>query len=163
VILARYDCDDLTVVAGILVALFSELEPHRRQDLEGRIAGKFGEKVAEVVSQVLEPRYDNRGRERGWEACKLDFLANLALADQRALDVCAANEIHQCGAVLTDARRLGVEYLSTYAPGGGPAVLRWLTDVVAAMEGHPRGPHPGMLAELRDLTGRLAADLAADS
>jgi (p)ppGpp synthase/HD superfamily hydrolase len=162
VILARHGCDELTIVAGVLVALLNEVERSRQRELENRIGGKFGEKVVEVVRQVLEPRYDSRGRERGWEACKLDFLANLALADQRALDVSAANEIHQCGSLVTDIRRLGVEYLSSYAPGGGPAVIHWFTEVVRAYEGHPTGPRPGMLAELRDLTTRLAADISAE-
>ena len=162
VILARYGCDELTIVSGVLVALLNEVEPSRQRELEERIGGKFGDKVVEVVRQVLEPRYDSRGRERGWEACKLDFLANLALCDQRALDVSAANEIHQCGALGTDLRRLGIEYLSGYAPGGAPAVLRWFSEIIQAYEGHATGPRPGMLAELRDLTARLAAGVAAE-
>jgi (p)ppGpp synthase/HD superfamily hydrolase len=162
VILARYGCDELTIVAGVLLALLNEVEPSRQPELENRVGGKFGDEVMEVVRQVLEPRYDARGRERGWEACKLDFLANLALADQRALDVSAANEIHECGALVTDVRRLGVEYLSSYAPGGAPAVVRWFGEVVHAYEGHPTGPRPGMLVELRDLTSRLATDVSEE-
>lgn len=162
VILARYGCDELTIVSGVLLALLSEVEHSRQRDLESRIAQKFGEQVISVVRQVLEPRYDTRGRERGWEACKLDYLANLALCDQRALDVSAANEIHQCGSLVTDVRRLGSEYLSGYAPGGGTAVVRWFTEVVQAYEGHPTGPRPGMLAELRDLADRLAAGIGSE-
>jgi (p)ppGpp synthase/HD superfamily hydrolase len=162
VILARYGCDELTIVSGVLVALLSEVEPSRQRELETRVGSKFGDKVVEIVRQVLEPRYDARGRERGWEACKLDYLANLALCDQRALDVSAANEIHQCGALVSDVRRLGIEYLSSYAPGGAATVVRWFTEVVQAYEGHPTGPRPGMLAELRDLTSQLAADVSAE-
>jgi (p)ppGpp synthase/HD superfamily hydrolase len=157
VILARYGCDELTIVSGVLFALLSEVEHSRQHELASRIGAKFGDKVLEVVTQVLEPRYDNRGRERGWEACKLDYLANLGLCDQRALDVSCANEIHQCGVLLTDVRRLGSEYLTVHAPGGGPLVVRWFTEVVQAYEGHPTGPRPGMLAELRDLSERLSA------
>ena len=140
----------------MLFALISQAEHSRQRELEQRIGSKFGEKVLGIVRQVVEPRYDTRGRERHWEACKLDYLANLALCEQRALDVSAANEIHQCGALVTDVRRLGSEYLTTFAPGGAPAVVRWFTDVVQAYEGHPTGPRPGMLPELRDLSGRLA-------
>jgi (p)ppGpp synthase/HD superfamily hydrolase len=156
VILARHGCDELTIVSGILLALLSEVEHSRQHDLAGRISSKFGDPVLNVVNQVLEPRYDNRGRERGWEACKLDYLANLALCDQRALEVSAANEIHQCGALITDVRRLGTEYLSSYAPGGGPTVVYWFTQVVQAYEGHSTGPRPAMLVELRDLSARLS-------
>ena len=156
VILARHVCDELTIVSGILLALLSEVEHSRQHELAGRIGSKFGEPVLNVVKQVLEPRYDNRGRERGWEACKLDYLANLALCDQRALEVSAANEIHRCGAIITDVRRLGTEYLSTFAPGGGPTVAEWFARVVHAYEGHAVGPRPAMLAELRALSSRLS-------
>lgn len=156
VILARYGADEVTIVAGILTSLINETEPTLRPELMQKVAAKFGERVVEVLRQVVEPRYDARGKERSWEACKMDFLAELAGADQRALEVCAANEIFQCGAVVTDARRLGPEYLSGYAPGGAPALLRWFQGVVDALEQHPIGPRPGMLAELRGLASRLS-------
>jgi (p)ppGpp synthase/HD superfamily hydrolase len=162
VILARYGCDELTIVSGVLLALLSDVEHSRQRELEARIGVKFGDPVITLVRQVLEPRYDGRGRERGWEACKLDYLANLGLCDQRALDISAANEIHQCGALVTDVRRLGSEYLLDYAPGGAAAVLRWFNKVVQAYEAHPTGPRAGMLVELRDLTTKLAAGISAD-
>ncbi len=157
VVLSRYQCDELTIVAGILLALVSEAEHSRQQSLTDAIGSKFGDQVLQIVQQVMEPKYDGRGRERGWEACKLDYLANLALCDQRALDISAANEIHQCGALVTDVRRLGSEYLADYAPGGATTVLGWFHKVIRAYEVHPTGPRSGMLAELRDLTQRLAA------
>jgi hypothetical protein len=156
VILSRYGADEVTIVAGILTSLVNETEPTLRPDLMVKVSVKFGERVVEVLRQVVEPRYDSRGKERSWEACKMDFLADLTGADQRALEVCAANEIFQCGAVVTDARRLGAEYLSGYAPGGAPALLRWFQGVVDALERHPVGPRPGMLAELRGLASRLS-------
>lgn len=162
VILARYGADEATIVAGVLCSLLNESSPVRRQELGGRICSKFGERVAEILKQVVEPRYDARGKERSWEACKLDFLAGLALADQRALEVAAAQEIHLCGSLLTDVRRLGAEYLSGYAPGGAPAVVRWFREVVDVLERHPSGPRPGMLAELRGLTRRLADQIEAE-
>lgn len=155
VILARYGCDETTIVAGIITALLSEAEPARRTILETKIAGKFGDRALTIARQAVEPRYDHRGRQRGWEACKLEYLSVLSEADCRTLEVCAASEIHLCGVLLTDARRLGPEYLSGYAPGGAPAVLRWLRDVVELLGRHPAGPRPGMLAELRDLQSRL--------
>jgi hypothetical protein len=156
VILARYGADEVTIVAGILTALLNETEPSLRAGIMQRVSSKFGERVVEVLRQVVEQRYDARGKERSWEAAKMEFLADIATADQRALEVCAANEIFLCGALVTDARRLGIEYLSGYAPGGAPALLRWFHGVIDAMERHPTGPRAGMLAELRDLTRRLS-------
>lgn len=156
VVLARYGSDEATIVAGILTALMNEASPARRHELGTKITAKFGETVSGVLRQVIEPRYDGRGKERTWEACKLDYLAGLGVADHRALEVSAATEIQFCGSVLADVRRLGTEYLSGYAPGGAAAVVRWFRDVVDTLERHPSGPPPGMLAELRDLAARLA-------
>lgn len=156
IILARYGSDEPTIVAGILCPVLNESSPARRHELGEKIRDKFGDQVITLLRQVVEPRYDARGKERNWEAYKLDFLAGLTLADQRALEVATAQEIHQCGTLLTDVRRLGAEYLAGYAPGGGQAVVRWFQEVVDALERHPIGPRPGMLMELRALGGRLA-------
>jgi (p)ppGpp synthase/HD superfamily hydrolase len=160
VILARYGCDETCLVAGVLGYLVNEAEPGRQADLRQRIGEKFGSKVAEVVDQVFEPRYDTRGKQRGWKAWKMDFLANLALAEPRALEVCSATQIHLCGSMLTDLRRLGVEYLSQFAPASAEEIIWWYSELAAALERHPVGPRPGMLEELGQLSRRLAADLA---
>mgnify|MGYP001163214896 CR=1 FL=1 len=156
VILARYGADEATIIAGVLCTILNAATPVRRQELAGKIRDKFGDQVSAILQQVIEPRFDGRGKERSWEAYKLDFLAGLALADQRALEVATAQEIHLCGSLLTDVRRLGAEYLSGYAPGGASAVLRWFQDVIDTLERHPMGPRPGMLVELRALSGHLA-------
>jgi hypothetical protein len=83
----------------------------------------------------------------------------MATAEPRVLEICVANEIFHVGALHTDVRRLGPEYLSGYAPGGAEMVLRWFRGVVLTMERHTAGPRPAMLAELRDLTARLAGAL----
>jgi (p)ppGpp synthase/HD superfamily hydrolase len=156
IILARYGADEPTIVAGILCSMLNEASPARRHELGQKIQAKFGDQVMAVLRQVVEPRYDARGKERNWEAYKLDYLASLTLADPRALEVATAQEIHQCGTLLTDVRRLGAEYLTGYAPGGGQAVARWFQEMVDALERHPTGPRPGMLVELRALGARLA-------
>lgn len=156
IILARYGADEPTIVAGILCSVLNESSPARRHELSQKIQEKFGDQVMAVLRQVVEPRYDARGKERNWEAYKLDYLASLTLADGRALEVATAQEIHQCGTLLTDVRRLGTEYLTGYAPGGGQAVARWFQEMVDALERHPTGPRAGMLVELRALGARLA-------
>ena len=159
-ILARHGCDETTIVAGILAVLLNGMEPTRRTPLAVKVGSKFGEGGV-VALQAVEPRYDTRGKERSWEACKMEFLAGLATAEPRVLEICVANEIFHVGALHTDVRRLGPEYLSGYSPGGAEMVLRWFRGVVLTMERHADGPRSEMLAELRDLTDRLAVALEA--
>jgi hypothetical protein len=161
VILARHGADETTIVAGILAALLQDQPLVLRGELERKIPEKFGDEACRAARACLEPRYESRGKDRTWDARKMDLLAELAQAERRTLDVCAAREIFLCGSVLTDVRRLGPEYLTAYAPGGGTMLLGWFRDVVLTLERHPTGPRPSLLAELRDLTTRLGADLTA--
>ena len=155
VILARHGAEETAIVAGVLRPVVNDAEAPRRQILLEKVREKFGERVAELVGQVLEPRFDSRGKQRSWEVARMEFLSSLAGAETTALDVLAAHEIYACGALLTDVRRLGPEYLSTYAPGGGPAVRRWFDGVVDILTRHPTGPRPALLGELRQLAGKL--------
>lgn len=155
VLLARYGCDENTIVAGILAALINDLPVERRAEYDPKVAAKFGELVMETVRPALEPKLDARGKERSWEACRMEYLTVMSTAEQRVLEVCAADAIHQCGGILTDLRRLGVEYLASYAPGGAPAVVRWYRELVSTFERHPKGPRAAMMHDLRDLTLRL--------
>jgi (p)ppGpp synthase/HD superfamily hydrolase len=159
VILARYGCDEITIISGILSHLVNEASYGSRVQLANKIAEKFGTMVSEVIGDVAEPRYDSRGRERNWEVCRMDYLANLSTAGPRALDICAANQIHLCGSTLTDIRRLGVEYLSTSADAPAEQTLWWYGSVITALEAVPSGPRTGMLLELKGLIELLAREL----
>ena len=159
VILARYGCDEITIISGILSHLVNEASYGSRTQLSNKIAEKFGTMVSEVIGDVAEPRYDSRGRERNWEVCRMDYLANLSAAGPRALDICAANQIHLCGSTLTDIRRLGIEYLSTYAEAPAEQTLWWYGSVITALEAVPSGPRTGMLLELKGLIELLAREL----
>ena len=162
IILARHDCDEVTTVAGILSYLVNTAVPTFREPIERKICEKFGPVVTAVVKEVAEPRYDSRGRERTWEVCRMDYLANLAGAEPRALEVCTANQIHLCGSILADVRRLGVEYLSTFSSANAEQTLWWYRSVLEAIEAQAAGPRPAMLAELRDLSGQLALVLEGE-
>ena len=155
VILARHGAEETAIVAGVLRPVVNDAEAPRRQILLEKVREKFGDRVVELLGQVLEPRFDSRGKPRSWEVARMEFLASLAGAETTALDVLAAHEIYACGALLTDVRRLGPEYLSTYAPGGGPAVRRWFDGVVDILSRHPTGPRPALLVELRHLAAKL--------
>jgi (p)ppGpp synthase/HD superfamily hydrolase len=159
VILARYGCDEITIISGILSHLVNEASYGSRTQLSNKIAEKFGAMVSQVIGDVAEPRYDSRGRERNWEVCRMDYLANLSAAGPRALDICAANQIHLCGSTLTDIRRLGIEYLSTYAEAPAEQTLWWYGSVITALEAVPSGPRTGMLLELKGLIELLAQEL----
>jgi (p)ppGpp synthase/HD superfamily hydrolase len=159
VVLARYDCDESTIIAGILSNVVGEAFWTLRIQLEPKIEEKFGTVVAGIVREAAEPRFDARGRERNWEVCRMDYLANLAAASPRALDVCTANQIHFCASTLTDIRRLGVEYLSTFAEANRDQTLWWYGSVISALEGLATGPRAGMLIELRGLADLLAREL----
>jgi len=159
VILARYGCDEITIISGILSHLVNEASYGSRVQLANKIAEKFGTMVSQVIGDVAEPRYDSRGRERNWEVCRMDYLANLSAAGPRSLDICAANQIHLCGSTLTDIRRLGIEYLSTYAEAPAEQTLWWYGSVITALEAVPSGPRTGMLLELKGLIELLAQEL----
>lgn len=156
VILARHGVDEFGIVAGILRPAVNEAATARQRELLQKVNAKFGERVGRVLEQVLEPKFDNRGKPRSWEASKMELLAALTAAEPCALEVLAANEIYACGALLTDIRRLGPEYVSSYAPGGAPAIRRWFEGVVDVLTRHPVGPRAPILHELRGLSERLA-------
>jgi hypothetical protein len=111
VTLARYGCDEPTIVAGVLLSLLDACPIARRSGLEAKVNEKFGPAVFVSLRDATEPRYDPEGRRRGWRTSKQEFLVNLLDADPRALDVVTADAIHWCGSSLTIVRRLGPEYL----------------------------------------------------
>lgn len=155
VILARHGVDETGIVAGVLWPVVNDAELPRRRQLLTKVEEKFGTRVGQILQQVLEPRFDARGKPRSWEASRMELLAGLAAAEPCALEAVAAQEIYACGILLTDVRRLGPEYLTSYAPGGAPMVRRWFEGVVDVLSRHPVGPRAPILAELRGLTERL--------
>ncbi len=64
VILARYGCDEITIISGILSHLVNEASFAEPGPTGNKIGEKFGTMVSEVIGDVVEPRYDSRGRER---------------------------------------------------------------------------------------------------
>ncbi|MEP6574291.1 MAG: HD domain-containing protein [Gemmatimonadota bacterium] len=163
VILARYGSDEVTIVSGILSYVLEAVEPHYRDPLDRKITEKFGPSVAVLVRNLIEPKFDSRGKERGWEACKLDCLVSLSEADPRALEVCAATQIHLCGSTLADVRRLGVEYLATFSSGSAEQVTWWYRSVLETLSARSEWHRRIMLEELRELAQELAAELKYES
>ena len=161
-ILARYGCEQVTVVAGILHHVLEETPPDRIPVMEQKISEKFGSVTLAVAKDAIEPKFDRRGGERPWRACKQEYLTQLATAEPRALDICIADEIHACGSTSTALRRLGVEYVRTVTRAGSDQTIWWyrsMLEIVSAREDWPRRE---MLNELRLMSADLVRSLRAN-
>ena len=159
VILARYGCEQVTIVGGILHHVLEEAGPDRRPALERKIADKFGPVALAIARDALEPKYDRRGAERAWQPCKQEYLSQLAAAEPRALDICVADELHACGSTITGLRRLGVEYLRTLSRAGSEQTIWWYRSMLEVLDARADWPRREMLSELRLLSTDLVRGL----
>jgi (p)ppGpp synthase/HD superfamily hydrolase len=159
IILARYGCEQVTVVAGILHHVLEEAAPAGRSVLERKISDKFGPVALAIAKDALEPKYDPRGVERAWQARKQEYLAQLATAEPRALDICVADELHACGSTITALRRLGVEYLRTLSRAGSAQTIWWYRSMLEILDSRADWPRREMLSELRILSTDLVRGL----
>ncbi|HEU5170151.1 MAG TPA: HD domain-containing protein [Gemmatimonadales bacterium] len=157
-ILARYGCDQATIVAGIVHHILEESRSDQRAVFEGKIGEKFGPVVLAIARDAAELRYAERG-ERPWRARKLDMLAHLGVAEPRALDVIAADEIHCCGATLAALRRLGTEYLGSVSQADSEQVIWWYRSMLEVLTARADWPQRPMLDEIRALSADLARSL----
>jgi (p)ppGpp synthase/HD superfamily hydrolase len=159
VILARYGCEQVTIVGGILHHVLEEASPERRPILERKIADKFGPVALAIARDALEPKFDRRGTERAWQSCKQEYLSQLAIAEPRALDICVADELHACGSTLTGLRRLGVEYLRALSRAGSEQTIWWYRSMLEVLAARADWPHREMLSELRLMSTDLVRGL----
>ena len=161
VLLARYDCDEMVVQAGILSQLLAQSTTRERPELERRIGMKFGAAVLSVAVEALGPA-SGPGRKslsRTWESAQCDVLEHFADAEPRTLDVRAGREIIWCGGFLADVRRLGPEYLPQVAPAPGPQLVWWFRSFAETLDGNEAWTRRQMLTDLRLLTTELAEAL----
>jgi (p)ppGpp synthase/HD superfamily hydrolase len=159
IILARYGCDQLTIVAGILHHVLEETSPEGWPVLEQKITDKFGPVALAVAKDALEPKFNRRGGERPWQSCKQEYLSQLATAEPRALDIIIADEIHSCGSTMTALRRLGVEYLKTVSRAGSEQTIWWYRSLLEIVAGRSDWPHREMLGELRLMSAEMVRSL----
>ncbi|MEO8030434.1 MAG: HD domain-containing protein [Gemmatimonadota bacterium] len=163
IILSRYECDEPTIVAGILYLAVEDVAAIERRPLERKIHDKFGSIVMAVISELLEPAAPPLSKERAWEACRREQLARLAVAEPRALDIWAAVEIHHCGTLLADLRRLGAEYFPTISNLNPRQALWWYRALAEALAAHEAWPRRSMLEELNALRHALQLELNLES
>jgi len=157
-LLARYDCEDPVIVAGILSELLAQSPARERAALERRIGEKFGAVVHAVAVEAVGPPTspERKSLSRTWESAQCDILEHFADAEPRTMDVRAAYEIIACGALLADIRRLGVEYLPQVAPATGPQLLWWYRSFAETLDRNEAWKRRAMLTDLRLLTMQLA-------
>ncbi len=159
VILARYGCEQATIVAGILHHVLEETASEHRAVLEQKIADKFGPVVLAIARDAVEPKLDRRGAERSWQSCKQEYLTLLALAEPRALDIIVADELHACGSTITALRRLGFEYLRTVSRAGSDQTIWWYRSMLEILDSRSEWLRREMLSELRVLSTDLVRSL----
>ena len=132
VILARYDQDETTVVAGVLHEVVEDCvrEQYSREMLDGRIAQKFGDDVLDAVLAVTRRRVDDDGVEMSKEEQNEDYLVRLADAGERARWVCAAGHVHTACTTAADLRRTEYpESVWARSREGREATIRWYRQV----------------------------------
>ncbi|HET7041883.1 MAG TPA: hypothetical protein VFI13_07680 [Gemmatimonadales bacterium] len=158
VLLARYDCEEPVIQAGVLSEVLAQCGHHEREEVARRMAQKFGRVVHGIAVDALGPDQGpaRRSLSRTWESAQCDVLEHFADAEPRTLDVRAGIEILACGALLTDVRRLGVEYLPQIAPATGPQLVWWFRSFAETLDGNEAWTRRAMLTELRLLTTQLA-------
>mgnify|MGYP001549404348 CR=1 FL=1 len=162
VILASYGCDEVTVVAAVLQEVIAGAPPEERPELTRRLGEKFGPVTLAVAREALPPEPPSpRALRRTWETECVDRLAHLATLEPRTLSIRAAQEILDCGTILSDVRRLGHEYLPTSRAVTGAQLVWWFRSVAETLDRHEAWPRREMLGELRLLTGELAQELEA--
>jgi (p)ppGpp synthase/HD superfamily hydrolase len=107
IILTRYGRDEATVVAGILHDVIEDCVSHSftREMLEQRIGQKFGQDVLDTVLAVTYRRCDDDGVDLSGDERRDDYLERLAVANESARWVCAADKLHNASTIVSDLRR----------------------------------------------------------
>jgi len=155
VTLARFSCDEETIVAGILRYVFEEAAPRVRPVLEEKVEQKFGTSSFLAARDATYPKYDATGRERSWIDYHREYLDRLRGTPPRTLDLVAAHELHWCGSALSTIERLGNEYLHGLTTATHAELLWWFRSLGEVLDGRSDWAHHPMLEELRHLSAQL--------
>jgi (p)ppGpp synthase/HD superfamily hydrolase len=140
VILSRYGCEQVTIVAGILHHVLEESPPDRWPVLEHKISQKFGPVALAVAKDAIEPKFNRRGDERPWQTCKQEYLTQLAAAEPRALDIIVADD-------------------RTVSSAGSEQTIWWYRSMIEILAARPDWPRREMLSELRLMSADIVRSL----
>lgn len=158
IILTRYNRDEETVVAGILHDVIEGCvrEGWSQEKLEERIGSKFGNSVLNTAVSVAERRVDDEGIELSHDERKSDYLERLSLANEDALWVSAAHNLHNVGTILSDVRRTAFpETVWGRFAAGKSGTVQMYADIAARLE--EIGFRGAIIDELRAATSELLA------
>lgn len=155
VVLARYDAEEATVIAGILHHLLEEVVGDGRQLLERKIGDKFGPVILGIARDAAEPRLDLRGGHRPFRTAKRDYLVQLGDMCPHAVDIAVADELQACGDMCASIRRLGAEYVRALAHATSDQTMWWYREMFDVLERRDDWPTRAMLDELRAQSARL--------
>ena len=155
VILARHGADEVTLVAGILHHVLEVTPRTAHQNVCSKIEDKFGVSVLTLARAAFEAAVDERGNPVPWLHRKRALLTQLLTMPPRAIDICCADEIHQCGTSLAIVERLGAEYLALNGLPATGAELCCYDDIIAALERRTDWHTRAMKNELHALRSRL--------
>lgn len=156
VILARYGCDNDTVVAGILHDVIEDCvrDGYTRAMLEQRIGDKFGPNILDTVLGVTYRRHDDEGVELSAEERKSDYLDRLSEANEKARWVCAADKVHNASSIIADLRRtIDPETVWNRFGGGKASTAGWYRQVYERLR--EVGFDAPIMAELEAVSGEL--------
>ncbi|MEO5825021.1 MAG: HD domain-containing protein [Gemmatimonadales bacterium] len=159
IILARHGADEITLVAGVVHHALEVIPEGDRHPVERKINDKFGPAVLAVARDAAECCVEYDGSPVPWVQRKRAMLARLRAMEPRALDICCADEIHECGSAIALAQRLGPEYLEAHDLGSGTHALGWYRDLIESLVRRVDWTSRGMCHELRYLLERLAPTL----
>lgn len=132
IVLARYEQDDETLVAGILHDVVEDYvrDKYSAEMLEQRVGEKFSGPVLETLLSIVERRLDDDGVEMSAEERKADRLDRLAAAGERARWVVAADAVHNASSLLADLRRTSYpESVWSRFSAGREATVGWFRSV----------------------------------
>lgn len=158
IILTRYDADEDTVVAGILLDVVDDYS--RQADaadvLQNRIGEKFGALVLDIALMAVERRSDDEGLDMSSEERRQDLLDRLSRSTREGKLVVAARALHGAGTLLADLRRT-VDVTSVWArvPGGRERAIDTYRRVQQRLA--DSGFDAPIVAELHDTIEALSA------
>ena len=106
-ILTRYHCSDVIVIAGILHDAVEDgvKAGFTREMLARRIGDKFGSEALDIALSVSEHTANEAGLELSQDERRRDYLVRLAGAGDAGRWVSAANALHHAATLLADLQR----------------------------------------------------------
>lgn len=158
IILARYDQDDETIVAGILHDVVEDCvrEGYSREMLDARVGDKFGNGVLDTLLAITLRKDDDEGVDLSADDRRDDLLRRLERASAQARWVYAAVALHNVGSLLADLRRtLDPETVWSRFSVGMEGTIVWYRQVFERL--HAAGFNASIMSELEALAHDLEA------